>query len=297
MESGLERAVSVVGASGRSLPVQVSRRFREGEAVRLASDDRQDIPPSRPRQEDARGVPRRVAGGLQIGRGESLGSQRKRIGDEIPLRAALNPSRRDQFREATVGGVSQKLRTVLSGEGSSPSWARRGRSSPNPIVSSTEPMVVASDIGRPEHTAHAGDTRPIGGKHGRAGMTADVDFGDDGLVPAVAQDTNSGEVLMMAYVSPAALERTRETGRAHYYSRSRDELWEKGATSGHTQAVREVRIDCDGDALLYLVEQAGGACHTGYHSCFYRTIDDETVGERVFDPDEAYGDGDGDGNG
>ncbi|WP_299335406.1 phosphoribosyl-AMP cyclohydrolase [Haloplanus sp.] len=128
-------------------------------------------------------------------------------------------------------------------------------------------------------------------------MTADVDFGDDGLVPAVAQDTNSGEVLMMAYVSPAALERTRETGRAHYYSRSRDELWEKGATSGHTQAVREVRIDCDGDALLYLVEQAGGACHTGYHSCFYRTIDDETVGERVFDPDEAYGDGDGDGNG
>jgi phosphoribosyl-AMP cyclohydrolase len=126
-------------------------------------------------------------------------------------------------------------------------------------------------------------------------MTADVDFGDDGLVPAVAQDTNSGEVLMMAYVSPAALERTRETGRAHYYSRSRDELWEKGATSGHTQAVREVRIDCDGDALLYLVEQAGGACHTGYRSCFYRTIDDETVGERVFDPGEAYGDGDGNG--
>jgi phosphoribosyl-AMP cyclohydrolase len=126
-------------------------------------------------------------------------------------------------------------------------------------------------------------------------MTADVDFGDDGLVPAVAQDTNSGEVLMMAYVSPAALERTRETGRAHYYSRSRDELWEKGATSGHTQAVREVRIDCDGDALLYLVEQAGGACHTGYRSCFYRTIDGETVGERVFDPGEAYGDGDGNG--
>jgi phosphoribosyl-AMP cyclohydrolase len=126
-------------------------------------------------------------------------------------------------------------------------------------------------------------------------MTADVDFGDDGLVPAVAQDTNSGEVLMMAYVSPAALERTRETGRAHYYSRSRDELWEKGATSGHTQAVREVRIDCDGDALLYLVEQAGGACHTGYRSCFYRTIDGETVGERVFNPGEAYGDGDGNG--
>jgi phosphoribosyl-AMP cyclohydrolase len=124
-------------------------------------------------------------------------------------------------------------------------------------------------------------------------MTADVDFGDDGLVPAVAQDADSGEVLMLAYVSPVALERTRETGRAHYYSRSRDELWEKGATSGHTQAVREVRTDCDGDAILYLVEQDGGACHTGYRSCFHRTVDGETVGERVFDPDEVYADGDG----
>lgn len=124
-------------------------------------------------------------------------------------------------------------------------------------------------------------------------MTVDVEFGDDGLVPAVAQDADSGEVLMVAYVSPAALERTRETGRAHYYSRSRDELWEKGATSGHTQSVREVRVDCDGDALLYLVDQEGGACHTGYHSCFYRTADGETVGERVFDPDDVYADGDG----
>jgi phosphoribosyl-AMP cyclohydrolase len=116
----------------------------------------------------------------------------------------------------------------------------------------------------------------------------DVDFGDDGLVPAVAQDATTGEVLMLAYVSPAALARTRETGRAHYYSRSRDELWEKGATSGHTQTVREIRVDCDGDALLYRVEQAGGACHTGFRSCFHRTIDGETVGERVFDPDEVY---------
>jgi phosphoribosyl-AMP cyclohydrolase len=124
-------------------------------------------------------------------------------------------------------------------------------------------------------------------------MTVDVEFGDDGLVPAVAQDADSGEVLMLAFVSPAALERTRETGRAHYYSRSRDELWEKGATSGHTQAVREVRVDCDGDAILYLVDQEGGACHTGYRSCFYRTVDGDTVGERVFDPDEVYADGDG----
>jgi phosphoribosyl-AMP cyclohydrolase len=121
-------------------------------------------------------------------------------------------------------------------------------------------------------------------------MTVDVDFGSDGLVPAVAQDADSGEVLMLAYVSPEALERTRETGRAHYYSRSRDELWEKGATSGHVQRVAEVRVDCDGDALLYVVEQDGGACHTGYRSCFYRTVEGDTVGDRVFDPDEVYDD-------
>jgi phosphoribosyl-AMP cyclohydrolase len=121
-------------------------------------------------------------------------------------------------------------------------------------------------------------------------MTVDVDFGSDGLVPAVAQDADSGEVLMLAYASPAALERTRETGRAHYYSRSREELWAKGSTSGHVQRIREVRVDCDGDALLYLVDQEGGACHTGYRSCFYRTVDGETVGDRVFDPDEVYAD-------
>ena len=115
-----------------------------------------------------------------------------------------------------------------------------------------------------------------------------VDFGEDGLVPAVAQDAESGEVLMLAYVSPEALARTRETGRAHYYSRSRDELWEKGATSGHTQSVEEIRVDCDADALLYLVDQSGGACHTGYRSCFYRTIEGENVGERVFEPEDVY---------
>ncbi|WP_251329035.1 phosphoribosyl-AMP cyclohydrolase [Haloplanus pelagicus] len=121
-------------------------------------------------------------------------------------------------------------------------------------------------------------------------MTVDVDFGADGLVPAVAQDADSGEVLMLAYVSPSALDRTRETGRAHYYSRSRDELWEKGATSGNVQHVEEVRVDCDADTLLYLVDQEGGACHTGHRSCFYRTVEGETVGERVFDPDAVYDD-------
>lgn len=115
----------------------------------------------------------------------------------------------------------------------------------------------------------------------------DLDF-DGGLLPAVAQDADSGEVLMLAYVSPEAVARTRETGLAHYYSRSREELWQKGETSGHVQRVREIRVDCDGDTLLYLVEQTGGACHTGYRSCFYRTLDGETVGERAFDPDEVY---------
>ena len=117
----------------------------------------------------------------------------------------------------------------------------------------------------------------------------DLNFGGDGLVPVVAQDADSGEVLMLAYATREAVARTRETGRAHYYSRSRDELWEKGATSGHTQSVREVRVDCDGDALLYRVDQTGGACHTGYRSCFYRTLDGEEVGEWAFDPDEVYG--------
>jgi phosphoribosyl-AMP cyclohydrolase len=115
-----------------------------------------------------------------------------------------------------------------------------------------------------------------------------VEFGEDGLVPAVAQDADSGEVLMVAYVSPEALAKTRETGEAHYYSRSRAELWHKGGTSGHTQTVEEIRVDCDADTLLYLVDQAGGACHTGHRSCFYRTVDGEAVGERVFDPDEVY---------
>lgn len=115
-----------------------------------------------------------------------------------------------------------------------------------------------------------------------------LDFGDDGLVPVVAQDAATDEVLMLAYATEAAIDRSRETGRAHYYSRSRDELWEKGATSGNTQEIEEIRVDCDGDAVLYIVEQSGGACHTGYESCFYRTIDGEAVVEQVFDPEEVY---------
>ena len=113
-------------------------------------------------------------------------------------------------------------------------------------------------------------------------------FDEQDLLPAVAQDAETGEVVMLAYVSEDALERSRETGFAHYYSRSRDELWKKGASSGHTQAIEEIRMDCDGDAILYLVDQEGGACHTGYRSCFHRTVDGEVVGEQVFDPDDVY---------
>jgi phosphoribosyl-AMP cyclohydrolase len=119
-------------------------------------------------------------------------------------------------------------------------------------------------------------------------MSVELAFDEEGLLPAVAQDAASGDVLMLAPVSREALERTHETGYAHYYSRSRDALWKKGETSGHTQRVEEVRVDCDGDAVLYRVDQAGGACHTGFVSCFHRTVDGDVVGEQVFDPDDVY---------
>lgn len=95
-----------------------------------------------------------------------------------------------------------------------------------------------------------------------------VRFGPDGLVPVVAQDSRSGDVLMVAYADREALERTFSTGFAHYYSRSRRTLWRKGETSGHEQKVREIRLDCDGDAVLFRVDQVGPACHTGDRTCF-----------------------------
>jgi phosphoribosyl-AMP cyclohydrolase len=116
----------------------------------------------------------------------------------------------------------------------------------------------------------------------------DLDFGTDGLCTVVAQESDTGEVLMVAHASPEAVERTRETGLAHYYSRSREQLWQKGESSGHVQHVESIRVDCDGDALLYLVSQEGGACHTGHETCFYRTLDGDVVGERVFNPDAVY---------
>lgn len=100
----------------------------------------------------------------------------------------------------------------------------------------------------------------------------DVRFGPDGLVPAVAQDAATGEVLIVASADREALDATLSTGRAHFRSRSRGRLWMKGEESGNVMAVREVRYDCDGDALLYLVDPAGPACHTGARSCFFRAV-------------------------
>lgn len=121
------------------------------------------------------------------------------------------------------------------------------------------------------------------------------DFGKcGGLVPAIAQDADSGEVLMMAYMNEEAWQKTLETKEAHYFSRSRGTLWHKGGTSGHTQHIKAVRLDCDRDTILLLVKQIGGAaCHEGYRSCFFREIscqsgDVSICSPKVFDPKEVY---------
>jgi phosphoribosyl-AMP cyclohydrolase len=111
----------------------------------------------------------------------------------------------------------------------------------------------------------------------------------DGLIPAIAQDSKTMEVLMLAYMDEEALEQTLRTGLAHYYSRSRRRLWKKGEESGHVQRVKEIRIDCDADCVLLIVEQEVAACHTGYRSCFYRTLDGKVVGDKAFDPQAIYG--------
>ena len=114
----------------------------------------------------------------------------------------------------------------------------------------------------------------------------------DGLVPAIVQDYQTGEILMLAYMNPDAFNATLSTGKATYYSRSRQTLWVKGETSGNTQLIKEIRIDCDDDTVLLKVEQLGGAaCHTGHRSCFYKKIEDGSIrimDEPIFDPREVY---------
>ena len=113
-----------------------------------------------------------------------------------------------------------------------------------------------------------------------------------GLVPAIAQDADTGQVLMLAWMNRAAYEETLRTGRACYYSRSRGKLWRKGEESGHVQEVRGVYVDCDADTILLKVHQIGGAaCHEGYASCFFRKVEGDgfrVVAERVFDPQQVY---------
>ena len=110
----------------------------------------------------------------------------------------------------------------------------------------------------------------------------------DGLIPVIVQDTETREVLMMAYANDEAVRLTQQTGFAHYYSRSRKKLWKKGEESGHFQRVKRILVDCDEDCLIYDVEQTGAACHTGYRTCFYRTLDGKIIGEKVFDPENVY---------
>lgn len=110
----------------------------------------------------------------------------------------------------------------------------------------------------------------------------------DGLIPVIVQDNKSREVLMMAYANDDAIRLTQVTGYAHYYSRSRKKIWKKGEESGHVQRVERILADCDEDCLIYEVTQTGAACHTGYPTCFYRTLDGTVISERVFDPEKVY---------
>lgn len=127
---------------------------------------------------------------------------------------------------------------------------------------------------------------------GAAGILAAIRFDPNGLIPAIAQQHDTGEVLMLAWMNRAALEETIATGRACYFSRSRNALWRKGETSGQAQHVRELRIDCDGDTLLLLVDQHGVACHTGRRSCFFRALRDRKlveIAQPLVSPEQLYG--------
>lgn len=114
----------------------------------------------------------------------------------------------------------------------------------------------------------------------------------DGLLPAIVQDHQTNEVLMVAYINEEAWRKTLETGKAHYWSRSRNKLWLKGESSNHVQLVKEILVDCDEDTVVYRVEQLGGAaCHKGYRSCFFRRVEGDTLvikEQPVFDPGEVY---------
>lgn len=133
-------------------------------------------------------------------------------------------------------------------------------------------------------------------KYGKCGsfkelpLLSEIKYDKNGLVTVVVQDAGTKEVLMTAWSDEAAVLETIRTGCAHFYSRSRRKMWKKGEESGHIQEIVRILVDCDCDTLLYQVRQKGGACHTGHMSCFYRTLEGEDVGEKVFDPAKVYGD-------
>ena len=123
----------------------------------------------------------------------------------------------------------------------------------------------------------------------------ELDFSKDphGLLPAIVQDYASGDILMLAYINKESWRQTLETGKAHYWSRSRNKLWLKGESSGHVQVIKDIFVDCDQDTVVFQVEQIGGAaCHKGYHSCFYRRVVGDELKidtEPIFNPDDVYG--------
>ena len=124
-------------------------------------------------------------------------------------------------------------------------------------------------------------------------MSVKLDFAKcGGLIPAIAQDHKTNEILMMAYINAESWQETIKSGYATYYSRSRQQLWKKGESSGHLQVVKEILVDCDLDTVIFKIEQIGGAaCHEGYHSCFFRKYEDGKLviqGEPVFDPKKVY---------
>lgn len=132
-------------------------------------------------------------------------------------------------------------------------------------------------------------------KQRETGTTLNVKYNEQGLVPAIVQDVDTGEMLMMGWMNAAALRQTLETRRATFYSRSRDKMWVKGESSGHIQEVVEARIDCDQDTVLLRCKSHGPCCHVGYKTCFYRalvpgsTTDMQVVEQKVFDPETVYG--------
>lgn len=133
---------------------------------------------------------------------------------------------------------------------------------------------------------------PVSDLSRETGTQLDVKFNDQGLVPAIVQDIETREVLMVGWMNDAALRQTLETKKATFFSRSRNKMWVKGESSGHVQEVVEARVDCDQDVVLLLCRSHGPCCHVGYKSCFYRTADAEgalkVVEEKVFDPDAVY---------